>query len=343
MPAPALGLSTYRWNNNIKSVVLMAAFPALLVGLVWAFFWLFGSFSGDMKGFVQPHALMLFGLPARAQWTPEVFANEATALILPYVLGVAVFWLLAGLIFNDDMIHSAVHARPVERRDRPELYNLLENLCISRGMTMPKLFVIDAPAMNAFASGIGPRSFSITVTSGLLERLDRSELEAVLAHELSHIINRDVRLLVVTVLFGGMISFFAEMLWRGLRYRRVSSGRDKGGGVLLAFLIAAVLLSVGYFVSLLLRLALSRRREYLADAGAVELTKRPEALISALEKIAPNAAMPDAPSGVQAMMIENPPTFFDLFDTHPPIEKRIEVLRQLGGLPQRGESVIPRT
>lgn len=339
MPAPALGLSTYRWNNNIKSLALLAAFPALLVSLVWAFFWILGSFHVDARGLIDPQLTAAFGFARKGGFTPELWAKEGTALAAPYALGLGVFWILAGLIFHEEMIQASAHARPVARTENPELYNLLENLCIARGIQMPRLYIIETPAMNAYASGLNEGSFTITVTRGLLDRLDKDETEAVLGHELTHILNRDVRLLVVTVLFGGMLSFFAELIWRSLRPGRAGGRRSKGAGA--AFLIAAILLSVGYFVSLLLRFALSRRREYLADAGSVALTKNPEGMIRALEKISGHAAMPDAPSGVQAMMIENPPTFFDLFDTHPPIEKRIEVLRQIAGLSRPGETIIP--
>lgn len=138
-----------------------------------------------------------------------------------------------------------------------------------------------------------------------------------------------------------MLSFLAELMWRHMRFSSGSRRDNKGAG--LAIIVAAILLSVGYAISLILRFALSRRREYLADAGAVDLTKRPEALISALEKISGNASFQDAPSGVQAMMIENPPGLFDLFDTHPPIESRIAVLRQFANLPNEGTSIIPNT
>lgn len=339
MSFATLGLSTYRWNNNLKSVVLLAAFPLLLIALLWLFFYLVGSFSQTPQGFVDPQIAgnMDLGRPV----TPLAYAQAGTLAGMPFALGVAALWLVIGTLFHDGLIRAATHAASVSRAQQPELYNLLENLCISRGIAMPKLCVIDTPVMNAYASGLGPASYSITVTRGLLERLDKDEMEAVLAHELSHIMNKDVRLMVVAVLFGGMLSFFAEMLWRSLRFS--SSDDRRGRGTFAMMLIAGLLLLIGTFVSYLLRLALSRRREYLADAGAVALTKRPEALIHALEKIAGNAAMPDVPSGVQAMMIENPPTFFDFLDTHPPVAARIAVLRRLGGIPQTGESIIPQT
>jgi heat shock protein HtpX len=151
----------------------------------------------------------------------------------------------------------------------------------------------------------------------------------------------------VTIVFTGMISFLAQLLWRSMRfaaYGRRSS--REGGGAIVLVLVAAVAASVGYLLALILRFALSRRREYLADAGSVELTKDPEALISALKKISANAEVPHVPSEVRQMFIENPPSVFDmggLFATHPPIEDRIHVLQELGGLPPEGKSVIPES
>ena len=162
-----------------------------------------------------------------------------------------------------------------------------ENLCISRGLKVPNLYVIDTDEMNAYASGIDEKSFAITVTRGLLERLNDKEMEAVLGHELTHIINRDCRLLIITVVFVGMISFAAQMMWRGMRfsvYGRNMRDQRGGGGVALLMLIAGIMLLIGYVMALVLRFAISRKREYLADAGSVELTKDPEALISALRK-----------------------------------------------------------
>jgi predicted Zn-dependent protease len=179
--------------------------------------------------------------------------------------------------------------------------------------------------MNAYASGIDQRTYSITVTSGLVKALSDPELEAVLAHEITHIIDRDVRLLVVTIVFVGMISYLAQMMWRGLRVTRGRAG--------LVLLVAAAIGGVGYLLALVLRFAISRRREYLADAGSVELTKNPQALISALRKICGHAEVPHVPSEVRQMFIENPPTVFNLFATHPPLAKRIERLSYIAGIP----------
>jgi len=324
-PVAALGLTAWRQSNNVKSFLLLAAFPALLLLLIGVTFFFFG---------IQP---------VLGTGTPLDLAVSAIVAWWPIVLGAAAVWVLIGYLFNDTIIHMATGAVPVTRQDQPELYNLVENLCISRGLKTPKLYIIDTDVMNAYASGIDDKSYAITVTSGLLQALNRDELEAVLAHELTHIIDRDTRLLIITIVFVGMISFLAQLLWRSIRFAAFTRGRSRrgGGGVIILVLIAAVVMFVGYLLALVLRFALSRRRELLADAGSVALTKNPDALIAALLKISNNAELPHVPSEVRQMFFEDPPSFFDLgglFATHPSIEKRVQILQQLGGrLPTAAE------
>lgn len=328
----SLGLSTYQWNNNIKSIMMLAAFPGILLGIVALFFFAYGLMSTTPDGALDPMLLKTMGLYAYpAPQSLWYFTTAATLNAAPIVFGIACLWIVIGMAANSAIINKATGAKPLTRKENPEIYNLLETLCISRGMRMPKLFLIETPALNAYASGISEGSFAVTVTRGLIDKLNKEELQAVLAHELAHIINRDVRLLVFTLLFTGMLAFVAEMIWRNMAYSNFSSRRDKKGGGVLILLVAAGALMIGYGVSMLFRFALSRKREYLADAGAVELTKRPDALIRALQKISGNCDV-KAPSGVKAMMIETPPGIFDLFNTHPPIEARVSVLRRLGGL-----------
>lgn len=342
-----LGLTTHIANNNLKSVGLLLAFPLLLLTLLGGIFLVMGFFASPAGMAQVPTALFQqFSLPVPITMpaTPVDLAAAAIQNWWPYVLGVAALWTLIGFFFNSLMIRAATGARSVTQNEEPELYRLLENLCISRGLKMPKLAVIESNALNAFASGIDEASYTITVTRGLMQTLTRDEMEAVLAHELTHIINRDVRLLIITVVLVGMISFIAEMLWRNMRLAAYSGGnRNRGGGAIMFMLVAAVMLGIGYLLALILRFAISRKREYLADAGAVELTKNPIAMISALEKISGNAEIPSVPPEVKQMFIENPPEMglFSLFATHPPIADRIAVLRQIGGLPDDGRSIIP--
>jgi heat shock protein HtpX len=215
---------------------------------------------------------------------------------------------------------------------------------------MPKLKVIDDAALNAFATGMNEKQYSITVTSGLLDRLDDAEIEAVLGHELTHIRNGDVRMLVIAVIIAGVVSFFAELLFRmwfyngfGWGRRSRDDGEDRGrGGAGIAILIGIVLIVLAYVLSILIRFALSRSREFLADAGSVELTKNPDAMIMALRKIEGRGELPGATSAVMEMCVDNPREGFgELFDTHPPIASRIDALVKFAGGHDPGPLALP--
>ena len=288
----ALGLTTYRLNNNLKSTALLIAFPVLLLALLGVVFFALGLASG------RSMPMDAFGVSSvLGTGTPLDFAVSAIVAWWPIVLGIAAIWVTIGYFFNDWIIHKATGATPVNIGQEPELYRLVENLCISRGLTIPKLYIIETDAMNAYASGIDNRTYAITVTRGLLKQLNKDELEAVLAHELTHIMERDTRVLIVTIVFTGMISFLAQLLWRSLRFASFRRVRGKNGApVLLLMLIAAIAFAVGYVLALVLRFAISRRREFQADAGSVDLTKNPDALISALQKIAGNPDVPHVPT-----------------------------------------------
>jgi heat shock protein HtpX len=220
---------------------------------------------------------------------------------------------------------------------------------------MPKLKVMDSDALNAFATGMNDKQYAITVTTGLLARLDDAEVEAVLGHELTHIRNGDVRMMVIAVIIAGVIAFFAELLFRlwfdgGLRWggRRSSSssdgdggGRGKGGAAG-ALIIAALLIALAWLLSSMIRFALSRSREFLADAGAVELTKNPDAMISSLRKIEGRGELPAATSAVMEMCVDNPRSgFADLFATHPSIDSRVEALVKFAGGHDPGPIALP--
>jgi heat shock protein HtpX len=203
---------------------------------------------------------------------------------------------------------------------------------------MPKLKVMQSDALNAFATGMNLKQYAVTVTTGLLAALNDAEIEAVLGHELTHIRNGDVRMLVIAVVIAGVISFFGElvfriffqnMMWGG---GRRSSSDDRKGGAGLAIIIAIAIIAVVWILSIVIRFALSRQREYLADAGSVELTKNPDAMISALRKIEGRGEIPGANSAVMEMCIDNPRVgFSNVFDTHPPVEARVEALVKFAG------------
>ena len=266
---------------------------------------------------------------------------------LPFATIGAFIWIAIAYKFHQKMIDAVTGAQPVTRQEEPRLYNLLENLCISRGITMPTLRIADDDALNAFATGLNQKQYSITVTRGLINALNDQEIEAVLGHELTHIRNGDVRMLVIAVVIAGVISFFGElvfriffqnMMWGGGR-RSSSDGRKGGAG--LAVIIAIAIIVVVWILSIVIRFALSRQREYLADAGSVELTKNPDAMISALRKIEGRGEIPGANSAVMEMCIDNPRVgFSNVFDTHPPVEARVEALVKFAGGHDPGPLVL---
>lgn len=266
-------------------------------------------------------------------------ANRDFLRVMPFVLiGVAI-WFLIAWAGHAAFIRMATRSKPLERTENKRVYNLLENLCISQGMTMPKIYLIDDDSLNAFASGINRQSYSVTLSKGIIEKLNDEEIEGVMAHELTHIKNRDVRLLIISIVFVGIFSFLAELAFRSLRFasaggRRSSDKDSKGSGAII--LIAIAVTAVAYFISILLRFGISRKREYLADAGAAEITKKPYALAAALRKISGDPMIEAVESrDVAQLFIENPKlsahksaSWDNLFSTHPSIEKRIALLEQ---------------
>lgn len=303
-----LGIRQQIARNNTKSILFLLAFPLLI--LVGAYVVLYILSDQDIE-----------------------LTNTQFLSIIPMVLiGVAI-WFFISYFFHTQMIQSATHSRPLERRENMRVYNLTENLCMSVGMTMPKLYIIESDALNAFASGINEKTFAVTLTRGIINRLNDEELEGVIAHELTHIRNRDVRLLIVTIVFVGIFATIADFALRMLLNGSMSSSRsrknDKGGGALVLLIILLVAGAI-YFLSILFKLALSRSREYMADAGAVELTRNSLALASALKKISGHSTIREVQNDeVKELFIDyKAQGFFSLFATHPPIEKRIQVLEQ---------------
>jgi heat shock protein HtpX len=310
----AVGLRTHIWNNNFRSLLLLAGFPLLLVLMVFAFvLFLIGAEVLDSTGSILGDLAAAFRIMVAAA---------------PLSLAVAAVWFVIAYFSNQLIIDLSTGAKKVERADEPQLYNQLENLAISRGMKTPTLRIIDSETLNAFATGLHEGQYSITVTRGLMEALTPEEIEAVLAHELTHVINRDVRTMVIGAVFAGIISFIAQVIFRVLRFggaRRSGSSSKKGGGGFI-ILIALAIAALGYVLAIVIRMALSRSREFVADAGSVELTKNPDAMISALQKINGHSNLP-SPEIVQGMFIDNVETgVFSIFSTHPPIAKRIEAL-----------------
>lgn len=342
-----IGLRTHIWNNALKSLALLAGFPVLLLLIVYAFALIGEALAG---------ASIEEGLHNALLNTPSY---------LPIAIGGALLWFTIAFFINTRLVAAMTGAKPVTRQEQPRLYNLLENLCISRGLPMPRLCVIDSPALNAFASGVTQSQYTITVTTGLLDVLSDDEVEAVLAHELTHIRNSDVRLMIVAIVFAGIISLAADLFtrswrifhhapgsggWGGPSWGGKSSGDRRsgsgggGGAIIVLILIAVAIIIIARLLAIVIRFAISRRREFMADGGAVELTKNPDAMISALRKIEGRSHLSDVPADVR-------PMFFDdhtkvgliarLFATHPSIEDRVKALVTTAGGRDPGPYIPP--
>ncbi len=318
-----IGLQTQIRQNNFKSTVLLILFPCVVIGLTWSFFFLLFAFGNRQQNeslsYYIPHINILF------------------IQALPWVIGGVSIWMLIAYFSHSAMIRSATASSLLERKDNKRVYNLVENLCMANGMQMPKVNVIEDDSLNAFASGINKRTYTVTLSRGIINKLNDEELESVIAHELTHIRNHDVRLLIVSIVFVGVFAFLSQMLLRMLFYAPRRSGNNKKDNGAVLILIGLAIAVVGYLISILLRFGISRKREYLADAGSAEMTKNPLALASALRKIS-NDPLIEAVErdDVAQLFIEHPSgkkaglfsAFAGLFATHPPIKDRIRVLEQ---------------
>jgi heat shock protein HtpX len=308
-----IGLQSQIWKNNTRSVLLLVMFPVVFYVLTWLFFF-FLSFKMENQ-------------------TVET-VNHQFLMTIPWITIGVIIWFSIAWSSHSAMIRKATDSRPLLRNENKRIYNLVENLCISAGMTMPAINIIEDDSLNAFASGIDSKSYTVSLSRGIIDKLNDEELEAVIGHELTHIRNRDVRLLIISIVFVGIFAFVSQALFRTIRFG--SLGRSKKGGGY-AILIAMVLAAVGFLLASLFRFAISRKREFMADAGSAELTKRPLALASALRKISADPTIEAVKrKDVAQLFIENPGVKGDknsfsigvLFATHPPINKRIELLEQ---------------
>jgi heat shock protein HtpX len=316
----AYGLYSHIRANRIRSIVLMVG----LFLLVYAI-----SFAGGLLA-----AALAFN-NAPLGYLIDVARGYFLSSLSVVTIGTLI-WLAIAWQFHQRIIDALVRGHNVTRQKEPRLYNLLENLCISRGIPMPKLKVAEDPSLNAFATGLNQRQYAITVTRGLVDHLNEPELEAVLGHELTHIRNGDVRMLVIAVVIAGVVSFVGEIIFRGLVRTDMrgpsSSSEDKKGGGAIVIVIALGIVAVAWILSIVIRFSLSRAREYLADAGAVELTKNPDAMITALRKIEGRGELASATASVMEMCVDNPHSgFVDIFSTHPTIEKRVAAIVAMAG------------
>ena len=339
----AYGLYTHIASNKTRSVLLLGGLFLLIYVLVFA-----GALIAEV---------MINGNGSVADYMNAATRDLVKAL--PWATLGAAAWIVIAYFFHQKMIDAVTGGHAVTRQEQPRLYNLLENLCISRGITMPQLKIMESPALNAFATGLNPRQYAVTVTTGLLAALDDQEIEAVLGHELTHIRNGDVQLMVVAVIIAGVVGFFGELFFRlftnmswGGGWGRSSSSssssssdsdrKGSGGGAIIVVIVAVVLIVLAWLLSQVVKLALSRTREYLADAGAVELTKNPDAMISALRKIEGRGELPGATSAVMELCVDNPREgFSDLFATHPSVDARVQALIEFAGGHDPGPLALP--
>lgn len=299
-----IGLQAQISRNNFRSALLLASFPLLILAGVYAFYFFTHGGKENIEG-----------------------VNTAFIRTIPFVIGGVVLWFVIAYYANAAMINMATGAQSLERKENMRIYNLTENLCMTVGMKMPKLYVIESSALNAFASGINENTYAVTLTTGIIEHLNDEELQGVIAHELTHIRNKDVRLLIISIIFVGIFSFAVDIIFRSVLF---GGGRkrdkDNGGN---AELIALAIAVVAYLLSILFKFSLSRKREYLADAGAVEMTRNTRAMASALRKISGNSEVDEVKSDDVKQMFIHHSSLSGLLSTHPPIEKRIAILEQM--------------
>lgn len=292
--------------------------------------------------------ILVIGLAIAAYLIPGAISamNWASGLAAGGIaLGIALLVAWLGYMRGDQMVLGVSHARPIAHADDPELFNVVNEMAIAAGIPMPQVYLIDDPAPNACATGRDPQHAIVAVTSGLRSKLSRDELQGVVAHEVSHIRNFDIRLMLLLAVLVGTIVMLSDFLWQVLRFGYWTGGgirgerrrgRDSGGWVTLVLLVLAVILAIiAPILAQIIQLAVSRQREYLADASGVELTRYPQGLANALRKIAadPNV-LQHANRGTAHLFIANPIRKFEalgttMFASHPPLEDRIRRLEAL--------------
>ncbi len=327
-----VGVQSQISKNNRLTILLLLMFPVIILGTIWIFLVVLNYFN---SGYYLEDGTMAYEVNFAS-------VNAYFLHILPYVLGAVGLWFVIAYYGNASMIKAATKAQPLKRSENPKVYNMVENLCMSIGMDMPQVNIVNDPQLNAFASGINKKTYAVTLTTGIIDRLNDEELAGVIAHELTHIRNHDTKLLITSIVFVGIVSTIMTMLLRMLYYSFILGGnrRDKkegGGVVILIILIGAVLAIVAYFFTLLTRFAISRKREYMADAGGAEITGNPLALASALRKISNDPGLDEVNRADIAQMFIMYPDEMEpgllgmvdsLFSTHPDVKKRIAILEQ---------------
>lgn len=327
-------------QNKRRTWLLVLLFPVVFALLGYLFLLGFSHLSvqqadtSSHKEFYETSGAYYTG-----EDTPVKRANRLAAQVLPWLWLAAVAWIIVSYYCGDSMLLRGAGAVEITKRDQPEIYRLVENLCITAGLPVPRVYIINDSSLNAFATGRDPEHASVALTKGIVQKLERAELEGVIAHELSHVKNRDIRLMLITVAGISFCTFAAEICFRiGASSRR--SGKNKGNAGAIFLLAGLFFVVYGYLIAPLIRLAVSRTREYYADASAALLTRNPGALARALEKITADPVVEklESHASMAAMCIANPLSkrglfaeLSGLFSTHPPVEKRIAALREMDG------------
>jgi heat shock protein HtpX len=331
MQDPALAQTFYeaRSKNRWRTLFLFALFPVMLLTITYL-------------------GILIAQISSGGDGDPTVAfaqAGDAFFAFSPFVIVGATLWTILMVMGGGKrMILSMSGAKAIEKRDNPELYRMVENLAIQTGIKTPQVYVIEDESMNAFATGFTPDKAAVTVTTGILKRLDPQEMEAVLAHEFGHILNRDTRVMLIAITLVGVLQLFADLILRGMWYSgrvRTRSDNRKGGGGAILLLAILVVWIIGFIGGTLVQLGISRKREFLADAESAALTRDPRTLASALRKISTDARVEvlDGKRTIAALCIADPleqghHSFLDalqgLFSTHPKTEDRIAELEKMG-------------
>jgi heat shock protein HtpX len=310
-------------RNSALLVLIFCLFTAVVAGILGL----------AIIGCFDPDAI------AHLRWKEGLLVGGLAAVI-------ALLFSLGGYFAGDQLILATSGARRIHHQDDPELFNVVEEMAIAAGLPMPHVYLINDPALNAFATGRDPKHASVAITSGLRHELTRDELQGVLAHEMSHIRNYDIRLMLLMAVLVGTVVMLADLFWQILRSgggSKKSSKSDGGGGgliVLILFIFAVILALIAPILAQIIQFAVSRQREYLADATAVELTRYPQGLANALRKLQGDAAvLKTANRGTAHLFIANPIAKFQAkadspFASHPPLADRIARLEALVHAPK---------
>jgi len=303
-------------SNNRKSLMLVLLFPMIFVGLVFLFVWAALALTNETGQLMMHEALAV-----------------TTSVAIP-VVGIALIWMLISWAFGDSMMLSMAGAYQVheDQREYRELFKTVQNVSLAAGLPMPRVYIIDDKGLNAFATGRGPKDASVAFTRGIIGALNREELEGVIAHEMAHIGNRDIRMDMLIITGLGVTFFAADLLFRMMIFSGRGNSKDAGKVKAIIMAVWLAFMVFNFIISPILRMAISRKREYLADATGAFITRNPKALASALKKISMNSRVKTVESSnamAEAFIADPRKSLNGLFATHPPIKERIKQLNNM--------------